>query len=433
MVAPALPPRHSRPEYGCSLPAGTLRSASCGIGVGAAGSTIRLLAAAPADAEEPHRKRDRAQRADRALLVQVLDRLVARHPAAQRRPRLVGAEQPRQSVVIDHPAAIDETASRRSTGTRTTAARRRARSRRRTACRRSCWRRPETGCSSRECGHESAMAPDEMSACPRSLPQQAATRDLGATAGAEARALGQFVAALMAERSGGRSRGFGRLRPRPAASAAPAAGPGSRSRCSGRRSGCGRRSLTATLRRLATGPSPCIASFIICGSIMPIPAPMPTPRPAPTPLPVSPPDCCAASPIALAALNLRYCVHVADRRHAGALVDHLLYLFRRRDGAEEEIDQLDAVLGEVVADPGLEAHAKLVVDLGQLEDRAQVLAEQIRQPRDDDILEVAPRRRRWCTAPGCQPLVLTNSCGLLMRTANLPKARSRTMASSWSR
>jgi hypothetical protein len=48
-----------------------------------------------------------------------------------------------------------------------------------------------------------------------------------------------------------------------------------------------------------------IASFIIWGSIMPIPAPMPTPRPAPTPPLVSPPDCCAASPMARAALNLR--------------------------------------------------------------------------------------------------------------------------------
>jgi hypothetical protein len=43
-------------------------------------------------------------------------------------------------------------------------------------------------------------------------------------------------------------------------------------------------------------------------------------------------------------------LHVADRAHARALVDHLLHFLRRRDGADQEVHELEAVFAEVVGD-----------------------------------------------------------------------------------
>ncbi len=80
-------------------------------------------------------------------------------------------------------------------------------------------------------------------------------------------------------------------------------------------------------------------------------------------------------------------LHVADGAHAGPLVDHLLHFLGRRDGADEEVDQLHAVLAEVVGHPGLEAARELVVVARQVEDGLERLAHQVGQARHADVAQ----------------------------------------------
>ncbi len=69
-------------------------------------------------------------------------------------------------------------------------------------------------------------------------------------------------------------------------------------------------------------------------------------------------------------------------------VDRLLHFLRRRDGVDEELDQLQAVLAELLADFGRVALADFV-ELGRQVEQAEAeTAQHVGQPRDDQVLEV---------------------------------------------
>ena len=84
----------------------------------------------------------------------------------------------------------------------------------------------------------------------------------------------------------------------------------------------------------------------MAGIIIPKPAPMPMPIVEAAPL--SPP-CCRHLGHALRGLKLHERVQIADRAHRAAGIDRLLHFIRRRDGVDEEIDQLQAILAKSAA------------------------------------------------------------------------------------
>jgi len=87
----------------------------------------------------------------------------------------------------------------------------------------------------------------------------------------------------------------------------------------------------------------------------------------------------------LRGFELHVSVHIADRSHARALVDHLLNFFRRGDGRDDQIDKLEPLLRKVIGDSSFYSNRKLIVVSWKIENRLQVFAEQIVEPRYEEL------------------------------------------------
>src|SRR5207253_4737831 len=86
-------------------------------------------------------------------------------------------------------------------------------------------------------------------------------------------------------------------------------------------------------------------------------------------------------------LELHVSAHVADGAHARTLIDHLLHFFGRRDGRDDEVDQLKPLLAEVFGDARFQTGGQLIVISRQIEDRLQVFAEQVVEPRHGNVAQ----------------------------------------------
>ena len=78
-------------------------------------------------------------------------------------------------------------------------------------------------------------------------------------------------------------------------------------------------------------------------------------------------------------------VHVADRAHARALVDHLLNFFGGSDRGDDEVDKLEPLLRKVIGYPRFHAGGKLIVEGGKIEDGLEVFTEQVVEPGYDNV------------------------------------------------
>ena len=73
-------------------------------------------------------------------------------------------------------------------------------------------------------------------------------------------------------------------------------------------------------------------------------------------------------------LELHVSAHVADGAHARTLIDHLLHFFGRRDGRDDEVNQLKPLLAEIFSDARFQTGGQFVIVSRQVEDRLQIFA-----------------------------------------------------------
>ena len=111
------------------------------------------------------------------------------------------------------------------------------------------------------------------------------------------------------------------------------------------------------------------------------------PKPAPKPICMGPPPFAGAAVFGhlrhtVGGLELHVLVQIADRPHCTTGVNRLLDLFRRRDGVDEEVDQLQAILAEVVGHLGPGRAGDFVVLGRKIEDTRSQRAHQIGQRRE---------------------------------------------------